>query len=76
MAEPQVVTPPKAIRLTIEWRPQAGQMAVEWPPVDEVIKFGMLETAKSMLIEQRVKVSSANGGGLAGSGILVPRSMM
>ena len=54
-------------RLVIEWNPMRGQLSVTWPQVDDTIKLGMLEMAKTTLIENRVRE------GIAPSRIVQPR---
>ena len=66
--EKQPVSAPAALRIMIEWRPQVGQLYVEWPQIDDVMKMGMIEMAKSMLSESRIKNSKTSD-----SGLLLPR---
>lgn len=46
-------------RLVIEWSPQQGRIEVGWPQIDDVAKLGMLEMAKQVLTEARVKSATA-----------------
>lgn len=48
-----------AIRLTITWSPQTGQIEIGWPNVDDIVKLGMLEMAKTVLVEMRAKAGMA-----------------
>lgn len=48
------------LRLVIEYTPTTGEFRVGWPPCDEVGHLGMLEMAKQILTEARVKRSGSN----------------
>jgi hypothetical protein len=50
------------VEVIIQYVPNTGQLALRCSNVDDVMKFGMLETAKSLIIEERIKK--------AGSGVL------
>ncbi len=54
----------QTIRITIEWQPANGQINFGWPQVDDVIKLGMLEMAKSVLTEVRTKANAASASPL------------
>ena len=62
---PPEVQQPVIFTLVVQWMPQSGQLRVNWPQVDDVAKLGMLEMAKQLLTEMRLKA------GVAGSAPLV-----
>jgi hypothetical protein len=43
------------VEIIIQYVPNTGQLALRASNVDDVMKLGMLETAKSLIIEERVK---------------------
>lgn len=50
---------PPIFQIVIQWSP-SGEIRIGWPQVDDVIKLGMIEFAKSLLIEERAKQSQSN----------------
>ena len=62
---PTLKNPPVQFDLVIRWTPETYQIAVAWPPLDDVTLLGILEFAKLTLIERRISA--------AGSKIEVPR---
>ncbi len=53
------------VEVIIQYVPNTGQLALRCSNVDDVMKLGMLETAKSLIIEERVKKSGGGQGVLA-----------
>lgn len=49
------------VEVIIQYVPNTGQLALRCSNVDDVMKLGMLETAKSLIIEERVKKAGAQG---------------
>jgi hypothetical protein len=47
--------PSPTLTVVIQWSPMKGQFAVQWPEVDDVIRFGLLQMAASNLSEARIK---------------------
>ena len=45
----------QSLGIQIVWTPAKGQLQVQWPQVDDTIKLGMLEMAKAVLLEARVR---------------------
>jgi hypothetical protein len=62
---------PVVLELTIQWSPQTGQLGIKWPQVDDVLKMGMLEMAKSVMIEAR-----AQAGMSKPSSLVIPAARM
>lgn len=59
---PQVQDAP-IFTLVIRWSP-AGAMQIQWPQIDDLAKLGMLEMAKAVLVEGRVKQAMGQGSSL------------
>lgn len=55
--------------LIIRWVPELGQISVSWPPLDDVMKLGMLEMAKEVLAENRASDASVRA---QKAGIVLP----
>lgn len=45
--------------LIIRWRPSSGAVQVQFPNIDHVSMFGMLEMAKQVLTEARISQGAA-----------------
>lgn len=57
--QPIVKRPMNVYQLVIQWSPDTGQVQVQFPNVDDVSRLGMLEVAKGILLEARVKAGVA-----------------
>ncbi len=58
MADVTPIAPPSSgpvIDIVIRWMPSTGSIQIAWPQVDDVIKLGLIEMAKTSLTEMRLK---------------------
>lgn len=58
------------VEVIIQYVPNTGQLALRCSNVDDVMKLGMLETAKSLIIEERVKKAGGQGVLAVPTGVL------
>lgn len=65
------VQPQPTIELHIRWNPAQGRLEIGWPMVDDTIKLGLLEMAKTSLIEARIKSAI----GRPEAGLIVPATL-
>lgn len=59
------------VEFIIQYVPNTGQLSVRCSNVDDIMKLGMLETAKSLILEERIKRSGGVGQGV----LAVPSGM-